>query len=59
MDERFAGWDIVHSELSSHEAPASTIKRFSTVIARKPLPAQGATTRDSRSPPAASGGRRT
>jgi tellurite methyltransferase len=59
MDERFAGWDIVHSELSSFEAPASTIKRFSTVIARKRLPPPGAPAPGSRSPPAASGGRRT
>ena len=33
---RFAGWTIEHSEISNFEAPNHTVKRFSTVIARKP-----------------------
>ena len=36
MQERFAGWTIEYSEISNFEAPNHTVKRFSTVIARKP-----------------------
>jgi tellurite methyltransferase len=36
MQNRFAGWRIEHSEFSDFEAPHRTLKRFSTVIARKP-----------------------
>ena len=32
----FDGWDIVQNELSTFEAPSNTVKRFATVIARKP-----------------------
>jgi len=55
MEQHFSGWNVVRSELSSYEAPASTIKRFSTVIARKPLPAPGAATPDPQSRQTASG----
>ena len=36
MQRRFAGWTIEYSEISNFEAPNHTVKRFSTVIARKP-----------------------
>jgi len=36
MQSRFAGWSIEYSEFSDFEAPHRTLKRFSTVIARKP-----------------------
>lgn len=36
MENRFAGWAIERSEFSDFEAPGKTVKRFSTVIARKP-----------------------
>ena len=34
---RFKAWNIVHDEQHDFEAPNSTSKRFSTLIARKPL----------------------
>lgn len=36
LRDRFVGWSIAQSEFRDFEAPAHTIKRFSTVIARKP-----------------------
>lgn len=36
MLRRFKGWDIEHSEFTDFEAPQATLKRFSTVIARRP-----------------------
>ncbi len=36
LAERFEPWTIVHHELRDFEAPNSTTKRFSTLIARKP-----------------------
>ncbi|MDO8698928.1 MAG: class I SAM-dependent methyltransferase [Rhodoferax sp.] len=36
MLNRFKGWDIEHSEFTDFEAPQATLKRFSTIIARKP-----------------------
>lgn len=44
LQERFAGWHIEYAGFSDFEAPGATLKRFSTVIARKPLagaPAKG------------------
>jgi tellurite methyltransferase len=35
LQSRFAGWGIEHSEFSDFEAPHRTLKRFSTVVARK------------------------
>jgi len=34
--DRFAGWQILHDEARDFPAPRDTLKRFSTVIARKP-----------------------
>lgn len=36
LPQRFAGWDMLHHELSTFEAPGHTRKRFCTVVARKP-----------------------
>ena len=36
FQERFSGWAVERSEFSDFEAPGKTMKRFSTVIARKP-----------------------
>ena len=36
VESRFAGWKIEVSELSEFEAPRGTVKRFATVIARRP-----------------------
>lgn len=33
---RFHGWRIEHSALSVFDAPQATVKRFSTIVARKP-----------------------
>ena len=38
MERRFAGWDILHLECSDFPAPGATVKRFATLIARKPRP---------------------
>lgn len=35
LSERFAGWAILESKRDSFDAPGNTIKRFSTVVARK------------------------
>jgi tellurite methyltransferase len=42
LERRFAGWHIEHCEFSEFEAPHRTLKRFSTVIARKPDASQPA-----------------
>lgn len=42
MQSRFAGWSIEHSEFSDFEAPQHTLKRFSTIVARKPNAQPGA-----------------
>lgn len=36
LGQRFAGWNILHSEFREFEAPGQTIKSFVTLIARKP-----------------------
>lgn len=36
MENRFAGWDILHSAYSDFAAPGGKTKAFATVIARKP-----------------------
>ena len=36
LQQHFAGWNIVQNEVSEFEAPGNTVKRFATVIARKP-----------------------
>lgn len=36
MLNRFKGWRIEHSEFSDFDAPQATLKRFSTIVARKP-----------------------
>lgn len=36
MQGRFAGWRIERLEFSDFEAPQSTLKRFCTIVARKP-----------------------
>lgn len=38
LEARFAGWEILLSEISDFSGPRETIKRFATVIARKPAP---------------------
>jgi tellurite methyltransferase len=36
VEERFAGWEIIHVESSNFDAPKGSIKSFVTLIARKP-----------------------
>jgi tellurite methyltransferase len=36
LAERFAAWDILSHEISDFPAPAGQIKRFATIVARKP-----------------------
>ncbi len=36
MAERFAGWNIIHSEFSNFDAPGQCVKSFITLVARKP-----------------------
>lgn len=36
LQESFAGWHIEYAAISDFEAPHGTLKRFATVIARKP-----------------------
>lgn len=36
LDHAFAGWDVLHSDISKFDAPGGTIKRFATIIARRP-----------------------
>ena len=38
LSQRFAGWEILESRRDSFDAPGKTIKRFSTVAARKAVP---------------------
>ena len=40
MAERFAGWEILHSEFRDFDAPDRRVKSFVTLIARKPAPEQ-------------------
>ncbi|MDE2094105.1 MAG: hypothetical protein KGI87_09670, partial [Burkholderiales bacterium] len=42
LRRRFAGWHIEHDEVADFEAPRRSVKRFATVIARKPAAAPGA-----------------
>ena len=35
LESRFAGWDMLQSEISEFAAPGGTVKRFATVIARR------------------------
>lgn len=35
-ENRFAGWNIVHSDVRNFDAPGETIKSFVTLIAQKP-----------------------
>lgn len=42
LRRRFAGWHIEHDEVDDFEAPQRTLKRFATVIARKPAGEPGA-----------------
>lgn len=42
LRRRFAGWHIEHDEVSDFEAPQHSVKRFATVIARKPADMPGA-----------------
>jgi tellurite methyltransferase len=37
LEHRFAGWSIERLEFSDFEAPQGTLKRFCTVVARKPI----------------------
>lgn len=37
LQHRFAGWSIERSQFSDFEAPQRTLKRFCTVVARKPI----------------------
>ena len=36
LAERFAAWDILRHEISDFPAPAGQLKRFATIVARKP-----------------------
>jgi tellurite methyltransferase len=36
LPDRFAGWEILHSEFGDFDAPEKTVKSFVTIIARKP-----------------------
>lgn len=36
LPDRFAGWEILHSEFRDFDAPRQTVKSFVTLIARKP-----------------------
>jgi tellurite methyltransferase len=36
LENRFAGWNIIHSELQEFEAPGQAVKSFVTLIARMP-----------------------
>jgi tellurite methyltransferase len=36
LRDQFAEWDLLESKYDSFDAPGSTVKRFATVIARKP-----------------------
>lgn len=36
VERRFAGWEVLYSELQCFDAPLATLKRFTTIVARKP-----------------------
>ncbi len=36
IENRFAGWDSLHTGIDEFDAPGQTIKRFFTIIARRP-----------------------
>lgn len=36
LPEAFAGWVMEHSKLDTFSAPQNTVKRFCTVVARRP-----------------------
>lgn len=36
LPDRFAGWEILHSEFGDFDAPEKTVKSFVTIVARKP-----------------------
>jgi len=36
LNRRFAGWDVLHSTLQCFDAPNASLKRFVTIVARKP-----------------------
>jgi len=36
LRDRFAGWEVAKSGITDFEAPRQTVKRFATLIARKP-----------------------
>jgi len=36
LPQRFAGWELLQNEAHEFEAPGNTVKRFCTVVARKP-----------------------
>ncbi len=36
LQQRFAGWELLQNEISEFAAPGGTVKRFCTVVARKP-----------------------
>ena len=42
IQHRFAGWEILHAGVSDFDAPSQTLKRFFTVVARRPGPASPA-----------------
>ena len=37
LEQHFSDWEIVESRIDSFPAPGATVKRFSTVIARRPV----------------------
>jgi tellurite methyltransferase len=39
LERHFAGWDILHAAHEDFPAPAGRVKRFATVVARKPAAA--------------------
>lgn len=36
LDDAFSGWQVLHSAVDQFDAPGNTLKRFATVIARRP-----------------------
>ena len=36
LGRRFAGWELLHSTLQCFDAPMAKVKRFTTIVARKP-----------------------
>ncbi len=37
LRDRFSGWEIIESKYDSFEAPGPSVKRFATLIARRPM----------------------